>query len=274
MGYAVDPQLKIGSLCTGYGGLDMAVEDVFDSYTVWVSEINKTASVLLDRIRSVPNHGDLKRIIWEEVEQIDILTAGYPCQPFSTAGNRKGTDDPRHIWPYIKDAIRRLRPRLVILENVRGHLSLGFSGVLGDLADIGYDAKWSTFRASDVGAVHNRERIFVIAYPKNEQFTRQWKVSRLGSRPFTRVDMPVSHTINGGIYESAFNRWASIIGRPAPDPICNGKNNPVFIEWMMGLPEGHVTGQGISGAQQCHLLGNGVVPQQAAHAIRSLLCLN
>jgi len=252
----------------------MAVEDVFDSRTVWVSEINKTASALLDRIRPVPNHGDLKRITWEEVEQVDILTAGYPCQPFSTAGNRKGTDDPRHIWPYIKDAIRRLRPRLVILENVRGHLSLGFSGVLGDLADIGYNAKWATFRASDVGAVHSRERIFVIAYPTHGQLPIHRKMQELGSRPASRIDMPVSHTINGGIYASTFNRWAAIIGRPAPYPTHEGQVTPPFIEWMMGLPEGHVTGHGFSGAQQCHLLGNGVVPQQASHAIRSLLCLN
>lgn len=159
--------LKVGSLCTGYGGLDMAVEEYFDAETVWVSEIDKYASQLIELKIKKPNLGDLKLVDWESVEPIDILTAGYPCQPFSHAGQRQGTNDARHIWPYIKTAISVLRPSIVILENVRGHLSLGFSTVLGDLAEIGYDAQWTLVRASDVGAPHRRERLFVIATPQH-----------------------------------------------------------------------------------------------------------
>jgi DNA (cytosine-5)-methyltransferase 1 len=159
--------LKIGSLCTGYGGLDMAVEAYFGAETVWVSEIDKYASQVIELRLNKPNLGDLKKIDWASVEPIDILTAGYPCQPFSHAGNRKGTDDERHIWPDIKQGISILRPRYVILENVKGHLSLGFKEVLKDLAEIGYDAKWQIVRASDVGAPHRRERLFVIAQPTN-----------------------------------------------------------------------------------------------------------
>jgi DNA (cytosine-5)-methyltransferase 1 len=159
--------LKIGSLCTGYGGLDMAVEEYFNAQTVWVSEIDKYASQVIELRLNKPNLGDLKKIDWANVEPIDILTAGYPCQPFSQAGNRKGTDDARHIWPDIKQGISILRPSYVILENVRGHLSLGFKEVLKDLAEIGYDAKWQIVRASDVGAPHRRERLFVVAQPSN-----------------------------------------------------------------------------------------------------------
>lgn len=159
--------LRIGSLCTGYGGLDMAVEEYFDAKTVWVSEIDKYASQLIELKIKKPNLGDLKLVDWADVEPIDILTAGYPCQPFSHAGQRQGTNDARHIWPYIKTAISVLRPSIVILENVRGHLSLGFSTVLGDLAEIGYDAQWTLVRASDVGAPHRRERLFVIATPQH-----------------------------------------------------------------------------------------------------------
>ena len=159
--------LKVGSLCTGYGGLDMAVEEYFDAETVWVSEIDKYASQLIELKIKKPNLGDLKLVDWASVEPIDILTAGYPCQPFSHAGQRQGTNDARHIWPYIKTAISVLRPSIVILENVRGHLSLGFSTVLGDLAEIGYDAQWTLVRASDVGAPHRRERLFVIATPQH-----------------------------------------------------------------------------------------------------------
>jgi DNA (cytosine-5)-methyltransferase 1 len=164
--------LKIGSLCTGYGGLDMAVEAFFNAETVWTSDIDKFASkVIAERIKK-PNLGDLKQIDWTQVEPIDILTAGYPCQPFSHAGQRKGTNDERHIWPYIAKAISLLRPRYIILENVRGHLSLGFKEVLKDLTKIGYDAKWRIVRASDVGAPHRRERLFIVAQPANTDSER------------------------------------------------------------------------------------------------------
>jgi len=147
---------KIGSLCTGYGGLDMAVEAYFNAETVWTSDIDKYASIVIKERIGKPNLGDLKAIDWTQVEPIDILTAGYPCQPFSHAGQRKGVEDERHIFPYIMQAIGILRPRIVILENVRGHLSLGFKEVLQNLAEAGYDARWRVVRASDAGAPHQR----------------------------------------------------------------------------------------------------------------------
>jgi DNA (cytosine-5)-methyltransferase 1 len=164
--------VKIGSLCTGYGGLDMAVEAFFDAEMVWCAEIDKYASQLIITRFNKPNLGDIKQIDWASVEPIDILTAGYPCQPFSHAGQRKGTEDERHIWPYIIKTISILRPRIVVLENVRGHLSLGFKEVLKDLAENGYDARWQIVRASDVGAPHQRARLFIVAYPSGEGLQR------------------------------------------------------------------------------------------------------
>ena len=157
--------MKIGSLCSGYGGLDMAVEAYFDAKTVWMCDNDKYASIVIKKRWGLPNLGNLKEVDWTTVDSIDILTAGYPCQPFSNAGLRKGANDERHIWPNIKEIISQLQPRIVILENVRGHLTLGFKEVLKDLTEIGYDAKWSIVRASDVGAPHRRERLFVIAQP-------------------------------------------------------------------------------------------------------------
>jgi DNA (cytosine-5)-methyltransferase 1 len=150
----------------------MAVEFYFNAEMVWCAEIDKYASALIEQRFNKPNLGDIKQIDWANVEPIDILTAGYPCQPFSHAGQRKGTEDERHIWPYIIKAISILRPRIVVLENVRGHLSLGFKEVLKDLAKNGYDARWQIVRASDVGAPHQRARLFIVAYPSSEGLQR------------------------------------------------------------------------------------------------------
>tara|TARA_R110002096_G_scaffold65198_1_gene158926 strand:+ start:183 stop:662 length:480 start_codon:yes stop_codon:yes gene_type:complete len=153
---------KVGSLFTGYGGLDLAV----GGELAWYSEIDPSACKVLESFYpDVPNLGNIKDILWNEVEPVDVLTGGYPCQPFSQAGKREGELDERHLWPFVRDAINVLRPRRAVLENVRGHLSLGFKEVLMDLADIGYDAEWSTFSASDVGATHRRNRLFIVAYP-------------------------------------------------------------------------------------------------------------
>lgn len=156
--------ITLGSLCSGIGGLELGVERALRARTVWQAEIDPHASaVLAHRWPGVTNIGDVRDVA--AMTPVDILAAGYPCQPFSTAGRRKGTDDPRHLWPAVHAAVAHLGPRLVILENVRGHLTLGFDQVLGDLAGIGYDAEWRVVRASDVGCCHQRARLFVAAYP-------------------------------------------------------------------------------------------------------------
>lgn len=426
--------MKVGSLFTGYGGLDMAV----GGDLAWYAEIEPAAcKVLSAHYSNVPNFGDITTINWAEVEPVDILTGGYPCQPFSHAGQRKGKNDERHLWPYVLDAIRGIRPRYAILENVSGHLSLGFDIVLTDLAQIGWAAEWATFRASDVGAPHRRERLFIVAYSArgtrgarsrwglskpqgttglaarnsqpvtntsgerhgggqrsrglegmgSETESSRWETSptrqesRTGStstvadtehdglvaterrgsirasatsgdfeqsqdgqrKPtrgsdswvvitsnsehhgldggaFTggigesqdqgwvqqsqgrytdtantdyrhessirsvqgfrsgyvaRPDMSKLPDIDWGKYNGAVRRWEAVLGRPAPEPTVerNDKRrlNPQFVEWMMGLPDGWVTGHGLSAAQELKMLGNGVVPQQAHAAITQLM---
>jgi DNA (cytosine-5)-methyltransferase 1 len=96
------------------------------------------------------------------VDNIDIVTAGFPCQPWSVAGQRKGTDDERWLWPLIFRLVREIRPRSIFLENVPGLLHGGIEHVLGDLASVGFDAEWTSVRASDVGAPHRRERVFIL----------------------------------------------------------------------------------------------------------------
>lgn len=163
-GSSGDYASRAGSLCTGIGGLDLAVEGHFGADLAWYSEVEPAPCTVLEREwPGVPNVGDLTAVDWSTVEPVDVLTAGYPCQPFSHAGKRKGQDDERHLWPHVAEAVRVLRPRWVVLENVAGHLSLGFGDVLGDLAEAGFDAEWCVLRASDVGAPHQRARLFIVA---------------------------------------------------------------------------------------------------------------
>ena len=367
--------MRIGSLFSGYGGLDIAVQNVYGGSVVWYSEIEKAAcTVLAERHPGVLNLGDIKAVDWSTVEPVDILTGGYPCQPFSTAGNRKGKNDERHLWPYVLDAIRAIRPRYTILENVSGHLTLGLADVLADLADVGMSARWGVVRASDTGAPHNRARVFIIAYPARgargagtgrgisqserpaglttqvsgsiahadseglqgspsgggETQTREHGLDQQGAGSLTAItagsrlqgsdigaaarrgadQSPTSGsrasdsrtstngdadsndvgeiekvsafgaessgvcTIDWGKYAPAIRRWETVLNRPAPAATVERKNkrrlNPQFVEWMMGLELGHVTGHGLSAAQELKMLGNGVVPQQAELALRML----
>ena len=145
------------------GGLDIAAAQLFDATVAWHVEYDTAPSkILAHHWPDVPNYGDVTTCDWESMPPVDILTGGYPCQPFSAAGQRKGTNDDRHLWPYVREAIRHLRPRYTLLENVAGHRSLGFDRVLGDLAEDGLDVRWTSLRASDIGAPHHRERLFIL----------------------------------------------------------------------------------------------------------------
>ncbi|NKR30676.1 DNA cytosine methyltransferase [Rhodococcus hoagii] len=154
---------RVGSLFSGYGGLDLAVLEAFHGVVAWHCEYEAAPSEILEHHwPGVPNLHDVTEVDWAAVPPVDILTGGYPCQPFSAAGKRKGTNDERHLWPYVRDAIRVLRPRYTVLENVAGHRSLGFDRVLGDLAEDGMHVRWTSLRASDIGAPHHRERLFIL----------------------------------------------------------------------------------------------------------------
>ena len=159
--------LTVGSLFSGIGGLDLGLERA-GMRVAWQSEIDPYAcKVLAKHWPEVPNHGNIKEIDWRRVEPVDVICGGYPCQPFSTAGKRRGEEDPRHLWPWVREAISQLRPRYAILENVRGHLSLGGTTVLGEIAAFGYDAEWRVVSAASVGANHRRDRIIIVAYPND-----------------------------------------------------------------------------------------------------------
>lgn len=223
----------------------------------WYSEIEPAACKVMEAHHpGVPNIGDVTRVDWSEVEPVDVLTGGYPCQPFSQAGQRKGTEDERHLWPCVRDAISVLEPGLAVLENVAGHLSLGLGTVLGELSEVGYDARWGVVRAADAGAPHRRARVFIVAYPNGitdgfELYRGAASGAQLESVAGRYVGCDVEsvagsqvseneNAVAFGPYKQAVRRWERLLGRASPVPIVtvNGKDklNPVFVEWMMGLP--------------------------------------
>lgn len=159
-------------LCAGYGGIELGLKRAIPSLrTIALCEIeafavaNLVAKMEAGFMDPAPIWPNLKTFPWEAFrDRVDILTGGYPCQPFSAAGQRKGKQDPRHLWPWIADGIRLLRPRICFFENVEGHISLGLSDVIEDLAGMGYRTTWGIFSASEVGAPHQRKRVFILAH--------------------------------------------------------------------------------------------------------------
>jgi DNA (cytosine-5)-methyltransferase 1 len=283
--------MKIGSLCTGYGGLDIAVERFFGAETVWVSDNDpKVSQWLAENLPEAPNLGDVKLVDWDSVSPIDIMTAGYPCQPFSLAGKREGVNDPRHIWPDVYRGICALRPRYVVLENVPGHRKHGFGEVLGDLAEARYDCRWISLSASHVGAPHKRERVFIVgiaADPIGElwdgsRFQRERRGAEHSNSAVSATHSPSWWWIDsdGVDYSPAVGRWEEFLGRQAPAPHVSSSRSKTgfvpsqyFYEWMMGLDEGHVTDSQIPVGAQKKILGNGVVPEQAFQALRLLFSI-
>ncbi|SDO65998.1 C-5 cytosine-specific DNA methylase [Microbacterium testaceum StLB037] len=121
-----DHRLRVGSLFSGYGGLDLAVEHVFDARTVWFSEINEPAArVFAHHWPDIPNLGDITAIDWSSVEPVDVLCGGFPCQDVSTVGKMAGLKPGTRsgLWAYMATAIDKLQPEWVVIENVRGLLS-------------------------------------------------------------------------------------------------------------------------------------------------------
>ncbi|MEV8634302.1 DNA cytosine methyltransferase [Streptosporangium sp. NPDC051023] len=183
------PDLRIGSLCTGYGGLDMAVEEVFGASTVWVCQYEPpdkhgrenrhqyAAHVLAHHWPDIPNLGDLTKVDWAAVEPVDIITAGFPCTDISWAGLGAGIKEGTRsgLWLTIAQVLHTLRPRFVVLENVRAIVNRrpGLDVVLGSLAALGLDAEWTCVRASDVGAPHQRARWFLLAWPADTPSPRR-----------------------------------------------------------------------------------------------------
>lgn len=298
--------IKLGEICAGYGGLGLGLGLLADVDTRWVADVAPGPSRILARHwPDVPNLGDITRIDWTAVEPVDVIAGGTPCQDLSNAGHRAGMRPGTRsgIWEAMACAIKEIAPNVVVWENVSGARSaaaysrlesgsgcLGggadrpvlraLGRVVGDLAGLGYDAAWESLRASDVGAPHRRERVFVLAWrPDAADTLRILRDRARGARGRRHEPTDSRRTPDRSPwleYAPAIHRWEEVTGRDAPLPTETGQRggdvlSPAFVEWMMGLPAGHVTDTpGLSRSQELKALGNGVVPQQAAHAVSHL----
>ena len=262
--------LKVGALCAGYGGLELSLSAIADTELIWHSDIDKNCDQVMQSRFGTRNLGDLTKII--DPPKVDIITAGFPCQPVSVAGERKGIEDERWLIDDVCRIASAAQARWLILENVRGILTANDGDAMGrvcaSMARHGFSRwEWLTLRASDIGAAHRRERWFCLA--TNSAGIRsqiQWKELRLEKKDRE----PCS--LNGfGPYEPAIARWAGVIGRPPPAPTDEIGITVEFLEWLMGLPEKHVSGMDISRTAKVKMLGNGVIPLQGSVALEILL---
>ena len=159
--------MKLGSLFSGIGGLEMGIEAALGATTIWQCESDPYAQKVLKRHWGVHIYEDIRHID-ESTEKPQILAGGFPCQDLSIAGKGAGLDGEKSgLWSEFARCIRILQPGLVIAENVPALLGRGMGRVLSDLYSCGYDAWWDCIPASALGAPHKRDRVFVVAWPQH-----------------------------------------------------------------------------------------------------------
>lgn len=215
-------------LCSGIGGFALGFEWAGLSRPVLFCDIEPWCrQVLQKHWPDVSIHSDVKELASDPerfIPDCDILTAGYPCQPFSSAGKRQGEQDDRHIWPYIRKIVAHKRPTWTVFENVYGHVSLGLDTVLADLEAEGYATRPFIVPACGVGAPHRRDRVWIVAHtesvgvqglrPSGEQEPHTYAGQEVSVRSSEDVADSVSKRAQGGTArrQDAENAWQSSRG--------------------------------------------------------------
>lgn len=238
------------------GGLELALHGVFGAEPAWFAEFEAAPSRILGHHwPDVPNHGDVTAIDWSAVEPVDIIAGGSPCQDLSHAGKRAGMKAGTRsgLWASMCDAIDIIRPRLVVWENVRGALNAeatagdvescdlcvgdgsrvhlrALGRVLGDLAELGYDAAWTGLRAADVGAPHGRWRVFVVAWPQSDPSALTWPQSD----PSALLPTPAVNDMGRAYSPDEWDAWTERM--KAAHGNGNGHGASLSIEALRLLP--------------------------------------
>ena len=263
------------AFCAGYGGIERGLELAgvkhrviayveIEAYCV----ANLIAKMEAGLLVPAPVYTDIKTFPSELFRgKVSLLTGGYPCQPFSAAGSRKGEDDPRHLWPFIRRHIAAIRPDRVFFENVEGHISLGLSSVIADLGEDDYRATWGIFSAREVGAPHQRKRVYILAdsngsgqQAQRNEFRpeRQTPATCESSQLADSKSVGIQRLWSGGIEESDSHGQAEL-------SLCQSQR-PKYAAWDAEPRVGRVVDGCTNRVDRIRLLGNAVVPQTAAKA--------
>lgn len=188
------------SLFSGIGGIDLAAHWAGMETVAFCEREPFPQKVLRKHWPGLPIYDDVCTLTAEKLKEdgiigpgrtIDIISGGYPCQPFSHAGKRQGKEDDRHLWPEVHRLLQEIRPRWFVGENVAGHVTLGLDDVLSDLGDIGYTAQPFVIPSSAVGAPHRRDRVFIVAH--SSSFRSQTEGSEQQTTRTSGISSDVAH---------------------------------------------------------------------------------
>jgi DNA (cytosine-5)-methyltransferase 1 len=290
----VDSTQNIISFCTGYGGLERGIRRAgVDTRTVCYCEREAYVQAVLvkeieeGRLDSAPIWSDLATFPSAEFHgKVHGITCGYPCQPFSSVGKRKGEDDPRHLWPRIREHARSIGVEWIFAENVEGHISLGLSTVISDLEEDGFKCAWGIFSAEEVGAPHQRKRVYILAHTASRE-PRQSQAWNGGQDTSGGSEEELGDTAKHGRGSRSPNTEAERVEREGEEGRLSEFEGGCIQLWparpgeeQYEWEEPRVTeaqselGGAVDGlthrVDRLRLLGNGVVPQTAELAWKTL----
>ena len=299
-------------LCAGCGMLGLGLKCALGERlrtVAYAERDSRAAALLVERMEET--HLDIAPV-WDDVADCTnpkfveyvrrfdplLVSAGYPCQGFSYAGKRLGANDERHLWPFIIEFARLVRPRYLFLENVQGHLTLGFDTVVNDLQGAGYDITAGLFSAAEVGASHQRKRLFALAVlgdtakhhakrPNRRSRHKKHGDEQTNFRPTRKSSQILANSGGSGLQgtertgpSDSWNRTQAsgptselcgLLFAPRPDDRETWKQlldtSPEIEPAIRGVPDGVAPG---IYADQLRLIGNGVVPLAVAYAFTLL----
>jgi DNA (cytosine-5)-methyltransferase 1 len=269
------------ALCSGVGGLERGIESVFENYKT-VCHVEGEAYAVACIISQMEKGWIHEAPVWSDLRtfdgskwrgKVDVISSGFPCQPFSQAGNIKGIDDPRYLWPHVSRIIGEVRPSLVILENVPNVVEHVGTHIFGDLSEMGYCCSWGIVRASDAKAPHQRRRFFAVAIHTN---------TYNNGFPIFKFKKESNDNIYGA-RKLEGNRTERLCSNVS-DSNSNSKPNLSFDDRKGGIVQEHFrieewkveprvarVADGVAyWMDRIRACGNGVVPQQAKLAIETL----
>jgi len=290
------------ALCAGYGGIELGIERIFDEYTT-VCYVEGEAFAAQHLVKKMEEGALDDAPIWSNVKtfkgepwrgKVDIITGGFPCQPYSSAGKQMAEKDPRDLWPDFVRIIGEVRPGFIFFENVPGIVKWRLDAIILELNQLGYSASWCIVAASHVGALHRRKRWFLfgvrtMAHPDNERMGsccrrsseepsfkgekrdnhngRSKRIEQLQLNEPSNIQTNVSDTDGERRYKVKHNIWR---GKSDVEGCFDKWGGRFESLWEIEPSMGRLVDGSSDWVDKLRILGNGVVPQQAAYALQIL----